>query len=39
MADNQIWNFVDGIIKVYNNEICDVIDNYKIARAYQNGGF
>lgn len=40
---------VDGIIKVYNNPICDVIDNYNcsafyepsyvIARAYQNGGF
>lgn len=80
MADDQIWNFVegfidgriprdafwelvrfnyptlnskedfvDGIIRVYNNEICDVIDNYNcsafyepsyvIARAYQNGGF
>ena len=42
-------NFVDGIIRVYNNEICDTIDNYNcsafyepsyvIARAYQNGGF
>lgn len=42
-------NYVDGIIRVYNNEICDVIDNYNcsafyepsyvIARAYQNGGF
>ena len=42
-------DFVDGIIRVYNNEICDVIDNYNcsafyepsyvIARAYQNGGF
>ena len=40
---------VDGIIKVYNNPICDVIDNYNcsafyepsyvIARAYQDGGF
>ena len=40
---------VDGIIRVYNDEICDVIDNYNcsayyepsyvIARAYQNGGF
>ncbi len=40
---------VDGIIRVYNNTICDVIDNYNcsayyepsyvIARAYQNGGF
>ena len=42
-------DFVDGIIRVYNNEICDVIDNYNcsafyepsyvIARAYQNDGF
>ena len=42
-------DFVDGIIRVYNNEICDTIDNYNcsafyepsyvIARAYQNGGF
>ena len=42
-------NYVEGIIRVYNNEICEVIDNYNgsgfyepsyvIARAYQNGGF
>lgn len=42
-------NFVDGIIRVYNDPICEVIDNYNcsafyepsyvIARAYQNGGF
>ncbi len=42
-------NEVDGILRVYNNPICDVIDNYNcsayyepsyvIARAYQNGGF
>ncbi len=42
-------DYVDGIIRVYNNEICDVIDNYNcsafyepsyvIARAYQAGGF
>lgn len=42
-------NYVDGIIRVYNNDICNVIDNYNcsafyepsyvIARAYQNGGF
>lgn len=42
-------NYVDGIIRIYNNPICDVIDNYNcsafyepsyvIARAYQNGGF
>ena len=40
---------VDAIIRVYNNEICDTIDNYNcsayyepsyvIARAYQDGGF
>ena len=40
---------VDGIIRVYNNEICDTLDNYNcssfyepsyvIARAYQEGGF
>ena len=40
---------VEGIIRVYNDEICNVIDNYNcsayyepsyvIARAYQNGGF
>ncbi len=42
-------NYVDGIIRIYNNPICDTIDNYNcsafyepsyiIARAYQNGGF
>jgi hypothetical protein len=42
-------NYVEGIIRVYNSDICDVIDNYNcsafyepsyvIARAYQNGGF
>ena len=42
-------NYVDGIIRVYNDDICEVIDNYNgsafyepsyvIARAYQNGGF
>lgn len=42
-------NYVDGIIRVYNNDICEAIDNYNgsafyepsyvIARAYQNGGF
>ena len=42
-------NYVDGIIRVYNNDICEVIDNYNgsafyepsyvIARAYQAGGF
>ena len=42
-------DFVDGILNVYNNEICDTIDNYNcsafyepsyvIARAYYEGGF
>lgn len=42
-------DFTEGILRVYNDEICDVIDNYNcsafyepsyvIARAYQNGGF
>ena len=42
-------DYVDGIIRVYNNEIFDVIDNYNcsafyepsyvVARAYQAGGF
>ncbi len=42
-------NFVDGLLRVYNNPICEVIDNYNssafyepsyyIARAYNNGGF
>ena len=42
-------DYVDGIIRVYNDDICYVIDNYNcsafyepsyvIARAYQNGGF
>ncbi len=42
-------NYVEDIIRVYNSDICDVIDNYNcsafyepsyvIARAYQNGGF
>ena len=41
-------DFVDGILNVYNNEICDTIDNYNcsafyepsyvIARAYYEGG-
>lgn len=40
---------VEAIIRVYNDEICEVLDNYNasayyepsyvIARAYQNGGF
>ena len=46
---NSKEDYVDGIIRVYNNELCDVIDNYNcsafyepsyvIARAYQAGGF
>ena len=46
---NSKEDYVDGIIRVYNNEICNVIDNYNcsafyepsyvIARAYQAGGF
>lgn len=42
-------DYVDALIRVYNNEICEVIDDYNcsafyepsyvIARAYQNGGF
>lgn len=42
-------NFVDGMIRVYNNDLCETLDNYNcgayyepsyfIARAYNNGGF
>ncbi len=42
-------DYVDGIFRVYNHEICDVIDNYTcsayfepshvITRAYYSGGF
>ena len=42
-------DYVDGILRVYNNPICETIDNYNcsafyepsyvIARAYQDGGF
>lgn len=42
-------DYVDGIIRIYNDSICDVIDNYNcsayyepsyvVARAYQAGGF
>ena len=45
----QDEDFVEGMIRVYNDEICNTIDNYNcsafyepsyvIARAYQNGGF
>ena len=51
IVDTALWNenYVDGIYRVYNSDICDIIDNYNcsayyepsyvIARAYQNGGF
>lgn len=42
-------NYVDGLIRVYNNEICNTLDNYNcsayyepsyvIAKAYNEGGF
>ena len=42
-------DYIDGMIRVYNDEICDIIDNYNssayyepsyvITRAYNNGGF
>lgn len=42
-------DYVDGMIRIYNDEICEMIDNYDcgayyepsyvIARAYINGGF
>ncbi|MCI5504188.1 MAG: hypothetical protein SPI87_01655 [Anaerobutyricum sp.] len=42
-------NYVDGMIRVYNDELCEIIDNYNcgayyepsyvIARAYNEGGF
>ena len=41
-------DYIDGMIRVYNDEICDTIDNYNssayyessyvISRAYNNGG-
>ena len=51
IVDTALWNenYVDGICRVYNNDICDIIDNYNcsayyepsyiIARAYQKSGF
>ena len=46
---NSEEDYADGILRVYNNELCEVIDNYNcsafyepsyvIARAYQEGGF
>ena len=45
----QSESYVDGIFRVYNHELCNVLDNYNcsayyepsyvIARAYQEGGF
>lgn len=42
-------NYVDGMIRVYNNELCEILDNYNcgayyepsyfIVRAYYDGGF
>ena len=42
-------NFVDGMIRVYNDDICETIDNYNssayyepsyvITKAYNDGGF
>lgn len=42
-------NYVEGMIRVYNDELCEILDNYNtgayyepsyfIARAYNNGGF
>lgn len=42
-------DYVDGLIRIYNDEICETIDNYNssayyepsyvITRAYNNGGF
>lgn len=42
-------DYIDGMIRIYNDEICQVIDNYNssayyepsyvITRAYNNGGF
>lgn len=42
-------NYADGILRVYNNDICSIIDNYNgsayyepsyiIAKAYYEGGF
>lgn len=42
-------NYIDGLVRVYNDDICETIDNYNcsayyepsyiITRAYNNGGF
>lgn len=46
---NKEENYIDGLLRVYNHEICQIIDNYNasayyepsyvIERAYYNGGF
>ena len=50
IVDTTLWNenYVDEIYRVYNSDICDIIDNYNcsayyepsyiIARAYKKGG-
>ena len=47
LGENE--DYIDGMIRVYNNEICETIDNYNasayyepsyvITRAYNEGGF
>ena len=47
--DKDKEDYIDGLIRVYNDEICEIIDNYNasayyepsyvITRAYYNGGF
>lgn len=47
--DEEKEDYIDGLIRVYNDEICETIDNYNasayyepsyvITRAYNNGGF
>lgn len=42
-------DYIDGMVRVYNNKICEIIDNYNssayyepsyvITKAYNNGGF
>lgn len=49
MTANPKEDYVDGILRVYNDEICETIDNYNasayyepsyvVARAYRAGGF
>ena len=49
LIDSVSENYVDGLVEVYNSDLCDVIDNYNssayyepsyyITRAYLNGGF